>query len=383
MSLTTQLHRGELGRWCATHLSGTAQLVADVRRQVAAAGNPEPIGRDRRLSGPQWSLVAAALRLRLALLVDGSAPATALLCAIRANLVGSGVIDRARSLFARGRVLDAGSRWSPFTPGSSGWLGAAGADSAATAGADGSVLEDEQVVEDFLRRTAGYLYEHAPPGTIGSLGAEAGLARSCWVLAAWELGNRTRWPAELAAVHATPGYTVEDLRGAVPGEAVRCLIELVSAVSAGRTLRGWRGDAPGRRSRAAGPLGVSRPIVVPHWAQVDLLIDRTAIDVAVVASVEDGVITRLLWRLLAYSWLDTVDRHRIRSVGLYLARHGVQAVWGSTTFADLLLGGTGRSESGAREEFLGIARRAAVAEGMQPPAEWIPRSPGNVAMPPS
>ena len=63
-------------------------------------------------------------------------------------------------------------------------------------------------MEDFLRRTADYLYEHAPPGTIGSPGVEAGLARSCWVLAAWELGDRTRWPTELAAVHATPGYTV-------------------------------------------------------------------------------------------------------------------------------------------------------------------------------
>ena len=122
---------------------------------------------------------------------------------------------------------------------------------------------------------------------------------------------------------------------------------------------------------------------MPHWARADLLIDRTAIEVAVVAGVEDGVIARLLWRLLAYSWLDTVDRHRIRSVGLYLARHRVQAVWGSTTFADLLLGGTGRSQSGAREEFLRIARRAAVAEGAQAPAEWRPRAPGAVAMPSS
>jgi hypothetical protein len=88
VSLTTQLHRGELGRWCAANLPGTENLIADIHRRLAAAGNPAPITPAGHVPEDHWSTVATAFRQRLGLLVDGEAPASALLGAVRAGLAG-------------------------------------------------------------------------------------------------------------------------------------------------------------------------------------------------------------------------------------------------------------------------------------------------------
>lgn len=365
MSLTTQLHRGELGRWCAANLPGTDNLVADVRRRLAAAGNPAPITPDGRIPEEHWKTVAAAFRHRLGFLVDGRAPATALLGAVRARLASRDWADQAQQTFpAPNRTPD--NRWSPFRAGSRGWLDASRVDPGAT-------TEHEPMLDELVRRTGEYLLEHAPTGTLGTPGAEAGIARSCWILAAWETGSRTRFPAALAAVLDQPGYTPEELRHCVPEAALADLIALVRLLHTSKTLRDWRGDTPGRPPREPGPLGTSRPVVVPHWAEADLLIDSTLIEAKAVAQLDDVVLARWLWSLLAYTWLDTQNRHEIRSVGLYLARHGVVASWGAVTFADMLLGGTGRAGRGARDQFLHLARRVIAAEGAQPPAEWTPR----------
>jgi hypothetical protein len=77
--------------------------------------------------------------------------------------------------------------------------------------------------------------------------------------------------------------------------------------------------------------------------------------------------------LLACTWLDTQDRHKIRSVSVYLARHGVATSWGAPTFADTLLGGTGRADRGARAAFFRLAQRVISEEDASPPGEWTPR----------
>lgn len=48
-------------------------------------------------------------------------------------------------------------------------------------------------------------------------------------------------------------------------------------------------------------------------------------------------IARWLFQLLAYAWLDEVDRYGIRNVGLYLARHGVLLIWPLDAFAENLV----------------------------------------------
>lgn len=362
MSLTTQLHRGDLGRWCAANLPGTENLIADIRRRLAAAGNSAPITPAGRVPAEHWSTVATAFRHRVGLLVDGEAPATALLGAAHAGLASRDWAERAHQAFP-GKSRNQDNRWSPFQAGSRGWL-----DASRTA--PHVPVDHQPVLDDFVHRTGTYLVEHMPPGTIGTAGAEAGLARSCWIFAAWETGTRSRFPADIAAVLDQPDYTTEDLRRCVPEATLDDLVALVRLLHTSKTLEDWRGDTPGRPPRAPGPLGVTRPVIVPHWAEADLLVASTLIEVKVVAQLDTVAMSRWLWSLLAYTWLDTQNRNEIRSVGLYLARHGVAASWGAVTFADMLLGGTGRAARGARDEFLRLARRVIAAEGAQPPAEW-------------
>jgi hypothetical protein len=73
--------------------------------------------------------------------------------------------------------------------------------------------------------------------------------------------------------------------------------------------------------------------------------------------------TRWLWQLIAYAWLDTADRYRIRNVGLYLARHGALITWDVNELADRLL--SGRDRTAARQEFRAVARKVIAREGAE------------------
>ncbi|WP_143132540.1 hypothetical protein [Amycolatopsis rubida] len=366
MSLTTQLHRGDLGRWCDANLPGTAVLIRDVRRGLAAAGNPAPHVPGGRVPEEHWGTVAAAFRHRLGFLVEGSAPAAALLGAVRAGLAGREWAVRTQRAFPASAGT-ADNQWSPFRAGSRGWLDAARSDPVPAA-------THEPVLEEFVRRTGQYLREHAPAGTLGVPGAEAGIARSCWVFAVWETGSRDRFPADVAAALEGPGRAPEDLRRCVPDAAIADLVGLARLLHTGTALRDWRGGMPGGPAREPGPFGTARPVIVPHWAEADLLVDGALIEAKAAVRLDDAALARWLWELLACTWLDTQDRHGIRSVGLYLARHGVASNWDAAAFADTLLGGAGLADRGAREEFLRLARRAIAAEGAQPPAERTPRA---------
>ncbi|SEP53596.1 hypothetical protein [Amycolatopsis saalfeldensis] len=368
MSLATQLHNGDLGRWCAEHLPGTPNLIGDIQRRLAAAGNRQPIVPAGRVPADHWARVATAFRLRLGLLVDGGAPAGALLGAVRARLASREWAEHAGQSFAGARPeRDTAGRWSPYLAGRRGWLDAARVDAAPDAG-------HEPVLTDLLKRTAAYAGEHMPPATIGHPGAEAGLARVCWVLAAWESCARGgNLPADVASVHQQPDFDADDLRRVAPEHAVTELVALIELLQSSGTLRDWRGDTPGRAPREPGPLGCATPVFVPHWAEGHLIIRRSLVEVTAAPSLEEDALARCLWRLLACSWLDTSNRHDIGSVDIYLARHGVVASWGVVTFADMLLGGTGRADGGARDAFLRLARPVISAEGGQPPAEWVPR----------
>jgi len=115
---------------------------------------------------------------------------------------------------------------------------------------------------------------------------------------------------------------------------------------------------------------VAAPTLVPGWADGDLLVgtaeETTLIDVKTVISVTDpDRVGRWLWQILAYAWLGTHDLHRIRSVGLYLARHGAPSCRG----AEHLRRASWTPTCGTRthEQFLALARRAIRAEGGQFP----------------
>lgn len=98
----------------------------------------------------------------------------------------------------------------------------------------------------------------------------------------------------------------------------------------------------------------------------------TLLDVKAVIRTDDVQRTaRWLWQLLGYAWLDTGDRWRVRSVGLYLARHGVLMTWPVAELTARLLGviPPGRGAiARARDEFLTLAERVLTAEGARLPA---------------
>jgi hypothetical protein len=365
VSLTTQLYNGELGRWCAQHLTADS-LIGDVQRRLQAAGNPQPVRPAGQVDAGHWAAVGGAFGARLALLVDGAPPYYGLLGAVRAELAGRAWCEQVCREFPTHRETPATAenRWSQYRPGSRGWIDIGGHVD------PGQPTEHEPVLTDFVRRTVRLLEEHAPPGQLGAPGVEASLARSCWVISGWEACYRGgQLPADLAAVHAQPDYTAADLRQVVTEPVLAELVELVRVLHTSKTLSQWRRlwDPPD------GPLGVSGPVFVPHWADGDLLVGDTLLDVKTVIRVDNpDRLARWLWQILGYAWLDTQDMYEIRSVGLYFARHGVTASWGLSAFESFLLGGTGRADA-AREDFLSLARRVIQAEGGHPPGPWQPR----------
>ncbi|MFC9250642.1 hypothetical protein [Amycolatopsis thailandensis] len=366
MSLTTQLYNGEIGRWCAEHLQ-TGSAIAHVQRQLIMAGSPEPVRPVGKVNARHWADVGGAFGARLALLVDGAPPYYALLGAVRAGLASRRWSEAMHTEFRTHRETpgSAQGRWSQYRPGRRGWI------DIGERIESGEPTEHEPVLSDFVRRTAALIDEHMPPGRIGAPGAESSLARSCWVIAGWETSYREgRLPADLAAVHSHPDYTAADLRRVVREPVLAELVDLVRVLHTRKTVQTWRGA--GHRPDQ-GPLGISGPVFVPHWADGDLIVGDTLLDVKTAIRVDNpDSLSRWLWQILCYAWLDVQDMYEIRSVGLYLARHGVTASWGIDAFESSLLGGSGRATE-AREDFLRIARRVIRDEGAHPPGAWRPR----------
>jgi hypothetical protein len=172
MSLTARLARGELARWCAETCYGVPNIAADLQRRLAAARHPKPVRPAACTRPVDRAGISAAFTQRLGLLVEGSAPAAALLGPLRAGLASRGWADTAAALFGPSKQPDAVA--GPFSP--------YRRRVAHPAAPVGDVGEHETVLAEFAARTARFLTEHAPPGSVGTRGAETALARTCWVL---------------------------------------------------------------------------------------------------------------------------------------------------------------------------------------------------------
>lgn len=366
MSLTTQLNGGDLEAWCAQTFPGTGALVDRVIVAARQAGAPvRPRG---EITGTHWADVGGAFGQRLADLVDPAPPYAALLGMIRVGWLSWGQAHAEAADYPTHAELDAAHRSRALslrrTP--DGWM---------DLGPTRDLLDPDPVVGpvmvELLRRARRYQAAHAPAGTIGHPGAETGLARSAWLLGAAEGIYRSgRVDERIVEVLRAKGGVAE-LR-AIPGEPVaQELVDLAARLVHHGVLAQWRraaGDPdPGR------PLGVAAPVLVPGWAEGDLLVgtaeSTTLLDVKTVISLADrDRIARWLWQILCYAWLDTADLHRIRSVGLYLARHGVEVTWGLHTYAGMLLAdnNSGLIER-TRRAFRALVAEVAEAEGAQFP----------------
>lgn len=238
---------------------------------------------------------------------------------------------------------------------------------------------DPELVDAFTAHLADYLTAHAPPGRLAATrDAEVTLARACWVLTGWEDAYRGKGlPAALARAHrdTCPLYGDPEIADAcvqllmleTPVPVVDELVTLAGRLHGSGTLgqlHALAGNPP-----LGTPLGVAGPVFVEHWADGDIVVGDTLIDVKTVITLRDRErIARWVYQLLAYAWLDEHDRYRIRNVGLYLARHGALVTWPLQEFAETLVDLPGCTAP-ARREFLGYAHDAMAREGATPPEQ--------------
>ncbi|MGW7537710.1 hypothetical protein [Amycolatopsis sp. NPDC054798] len=361
MSLTSELAdpAGKLARWCARVFTGTA---AAARRVEEASNGVRPI-RPKLARPPRqhWAEIGGAFGQRIADLVQPAPPYYALLGMVRAQW-GSGPWAHAQAaeypthadLPAEYRARALGIR-----PAAASWLdlGDGMPDTEAVPGA-------QELWGDLLERARRYQAQHAPPGTLAGPGAEAGLARTNWVLSACEDIYRSGRIDPRLALVVDGGGTIADLRALPADAAVTELAELAKRLHDNGAL--WELRRLGGAPPEGQPLGIAGPTIVPGWADGDLLLGRldpeegiaegTLLDVKTVLTVGDpDRAGRWLWQILLYAWLDVADLYRIREVGLLLGRHGKLVCWPVGELAADLLGGDGLVDQ-RRDEFRDMAR---------------------------
>ncbi|MFI9834571.1 hypothetical protein ACIHIX_43595 [Streptomyces sp. NPDC051913] len=398
MSLTSQLHDGELSKWCARRFIGSAEAVS---RIVSATRGRRPVFPSGQVDGRHWASIGGAFGTRLATLVQPAPPYYALHGLVAAKLASSAWANEQAALYLthaglsereRSRALD-------LRPTATGWLDllpvarsvpSRHSSDAERAGFVHSVMDApraevgsivrpnsrsdrympaEPVLADLFARTRAYSAQHAPPGRLGTRGAEAGLARVCWLLDMFEDVYRSGTIHESMHQVFRPSVpSVEMMRAAASESVVDELTRLARQTEVYGALAEMRRLA-GDPSEGQ-PLGISGPVFVNHWADGDLLIPgpagSTLIDVKTVVKTDKADRSvRWLWQLIGYAWLDIADRYRIRHVGLYLGRHGVLVTWSLDSLTGILLRGGDQDE--ARAEFRALAERMLLKEGARLP----------------
>lgn len=368
MSLTSQLYSGTLGAWCSEVLAGTDRLVD----QVQAAGRHRAPVRPSGDVGPDhWATVGGAFGQRLAFLVAHEPPYAALLGAARAGLIGAEGIDNAGVAFTShdGLTSDERLRCTELRPTPTGWL-----DLRADRGTSPWGLppcgNGDTVIEELLAHLAFDLGTDAPPGQLAATReAEANLARACYVLAGWEGAYRGGvLPQHLAGPYRGGGIASPATREAAarllaiaPAATVDELVTLAGRLHGSGSLDALRALAG--HPATGQPLGCAAPLFILHWAEGDLLVGDTLLDVKTVITLRDRArIARWLYQVLAYAWLDEAHRYRIRQVGLYLGRHGALLTWPLDELAAELVGDRRPSVEYARREFVALAGYAIAEE---------------------
>lgn len=321
MSLTQHL-RGSLGQWVSQHCPAVSvaarELAAAVQQQTRVS---PPAGVDRE----HLAAVGGAVDARLALAVDAAPPYAALLGAVRAG--GMSLADAGRAACTWPTHQDVPVEDAPVgvwlrTVPSGQW--AVFQDAPADAGC--GVPRGLQVMLDELRELASTL----PPGTLGSACQEQRLAELCLVVDELEAAYRSGHvgPAAAAVLDGQPAPVCPSRRGDVVAVVQHNAETLQRA-----------------RSRAnTAVLGTSAPILLPQWADGDLILGRrgsaepqTLVDVKTsTAGHRVERVEEWLRQIVAYALLDGRDAWQIRRVGLWLARSGRIYSWPLSEFTGAL-----------------------------------------------
>ncbi|MDT8912735.1 hypothetical protein [Amycolatopsis sp. PS_44_ISF1] len=381
MSLTSELAdpAGALTSWCARVFTGTSAVAAEVARAVRSVEPVRPAGRD--VPRRHWAEIGGAFGQRLADLVQPAPPYYALLGLVGAQWVTGAWAHRQAAAYPTHRGLPGEYRARALfvRPAATTWL-----DLGDPFPPAGPAPDTEELWGSLLDRSRDYLAEHAPPGTLATAGAEAGLARTNWLLSACEDIYRSSAidPRLARAVDGEAGGMGIDagvglLRGLAGEDQVAELVRLARRLHERGTsweLRALAGHPPEGHQ-----LGIAGPTIVPGWADGDLLLGAidpetgvdergtTLVDVKTVVTVRDpDRVGRWLWQILLYAWLDTRGAYDIRRTGLLLARHGELITWPVGELAAKLLGGPETVEY-RRDEARGIVGRILASAGLELP----------------
>ena len=187
MSLTGQILRGELGRWCAATFVGTPRAVDQVVNAARASGR-RPVRPVGDVPAQHWADVGGAFGQRLADIVDPAPPYGALLGLVQAGWMSwqdahahAAAYPSHEDLSGEHRDRALSMRRTP-----DGWM-----DLGATRDVRDVDQAAAEVFGELLERTRAYQAAHAPAGVVAPAGVEAGLARSAWVLGVCEGVHRS------------------------------------------------------------------------------------------------------------------------------------------------------------------------------------------------
>ncbi|GAA1870005.1 hypothetical protein GCM10009772_50620 [Pseudonocardia alni subsp. carboxydivorans] len=357
--LTTALRAGALAAWCQQRLTGLDQVARDVARTAARAPQPTHSG---PTPGADSQLVGGIVDARLAALVQPAPPYAALQGLLAGQLLSPDAAAGIALSFPSHRGLpdEVATMAHTLRPSPREWL---------QVPAPGATSTDppwgDSVFPDLAARGHLFHREHAPCGHVATAGAERALARTYGVWALAEAAYRSgRSPRALSAVAQHAPITTDVLRAAVPDGSVHEAAALVRALATSEnlpTLRAW-----GAERLPQGPgIGYASPALIPHFADADLLVGSTLLDVKVSARADQPRRVRAwLQQVLGYAWLDISDRWGIRHVGLVLARQGLLVRWDLKSLTAAAFGAA--DPLAGVEQFRRLCHTAARAERKPP-----------------
>lgn len=303
-----------VARWFAQRFPHIDRLQAGWDAAFAGATTLRP----RSPAGvrPAWPRLGGAIGQRIALAVDPSPPRTPL-AGLALHLDDDSVRHRTAAMFpghhhlagdpraANSRRLPDG-RWLQLPP--------------AVYGRRQLAAEDTAGVEDFLARLAGFITRHLHPPGPPNAGVERQAARACWALALFEelaRGGPDRIPERLPPDR---DLDADHLMGLAPAYAVDDL----TALGLDFAEHGWPQLAALHHGTGT-PSAVADPAFIVGWAEGDLVIGGTLIDVK--ATIRPQLRADWVHQLLGYTLLDGADLYGIRRVGIYLPRQTRLVVW--------------------------------------------------------
>jgi hypothetical protein len=370
MSVVSHLYNGALSDWCEERLTGSRDTVQQLVDQIGDSVTTRPSG---PVAKQEWSQSDRVFATRFAALIQPAPPYSALLGLVRIGLASQSWADGQAARYstharlppaARGRALD-------LRPAPGGWtdLQLAHEQGAWAGGTMRSAEEahrgftrpgfpDEPALGELFDRTRRYFTAHAQTGRLSGPGREAGLARLCWLLAAFKFAYRNNsidHPIFRLFLHDPP--TAGALHAAADDDAIAdplALVERLRGSGALEKMRRLAGDPPSGQ-----PWGTAAPVIFDHWDENTFVLNgphgATLLEVTAAVRISNDKRTfRRVWRLLCDAWLDTADTYRIRTVGFYFARRGHLVTWPLESLTGMLTEGDNPQQ--ARDEFISTAR---------------------------